>query len=89
MNSDTETLLSMLRMLKKVGSLTRPNPRRLLHPPSLSLPRQSLNPGTRLFPGQSRKECVPRVVLVWYVEGGERLRTRWGTFSSIREEAHG
>ncbi len=37
------------RMLKK--SLFSPaRPRRLLHPPALSLPRQPLYPGTRLFP---------------------------------------
>jgi len=27
------------------------NPRRLLHPPTLSLSRQPLRPGPRLFPG--------------------------------------
>ena len=58
MNSDTESLLSMLRMLKKVIR-------------------------------QGRKERVSRGVLVWYVEGSERLRTKWGTFFSIREEMHG
>ena len=36
-------------------------PRRLLHPPALSLPRQPLRPGTRLGPG---KAAAPRLTIV-------------------------
>lgn len=58
MNGDAQTILTMLRMLKKVIR-------------------------------QGRKERGPRGVLVWYVEGSKRLRTKSGTFFSIREEQHG
>ncbi len=36
-------------------------PRRLLHPPALSLPRQPLRPGTRLGPG---KAAAPWLTIV-------------------------
>ena len=42
------------------GLLTR-QPRRLLHPSALSLPRQPLHPGTRLVPG---KAAAPQLTLV-------------------------
>jgi len=32
-------------------------PRRLFHPPALSLPRQTLRPGTRLVPGKAAASC--------------------------------
>lgn len=58
MNGDAQTILTMLRMLKKVIR-------------------------------QGRKERGPQGVLVWYVEGSKRLRTKSGIFFSLREEQHG
>ena len=59
MNGDAQTILTMLRMLKKVIR-------------------------------QGRKERGPRgVLVVWYVEGSKRLRTKSGIFFSIREEQYG
>jgi len=43
------------RLFKQLLVLTRPT-RRLLHPPTLSLPRQPLCPRTRLSPGKAAGE---------------------------------
>ena len=45
-----------LRMLKK-ATFSLSQPWRLLHPPALSLPRQTLRPGTRLGPGKAAAGC--------------------------------
>jgi len=65
---------------QQAGLLTRP-PRRLFHPPALSLPRQTLRPGTRRIP---RKAAAPRLTLVsrFSVLGSE-ARTKLADLFSI------
>jgi len=63
-------------------------PWRLLHPPALSLPRQTLCPGTRLFPYKAAASEEARPTLR-YVEPLSDAKTMLADFFSILRERSG
>ncbi len=78
----------MLRRMLKKAAFSPAQPWRVLHPPSMNLPRQPLHPGTRLVPS---KAAAPQLTLVSrftfhasrFTAAGSEARTKLADFFSI------
>ena len=70
------------RMLKTTRLLTRPT-LSVFHPFALSLPRQTLRPGTRLSPSKAADESKPEAYSRGPVEDFDESRTKLADIFSI------
>ena len=70
------------RMFKTPGLLTH-STLAVFHPPALSLPRQTLHPETRPFPGKAADESKPEAYPLGDVEDFDELGTKLADVFSI------
>ena len=75
-------LIILSRMLKPTRLLSRPT-LAVFHPPALSLPRQTLRPGTRLIPSKAADESKPEAYPRGYVEDFDESRRKLADVFSI------
>ncbi len=79
MKSSVGVEVKLIAGCSKRPDFSPAQPRRLFHPPALSLPRQTLCPGTRLFPNKAatsdQNMILPSLLVISLGMGADRSST--------------